>query len=278
MATGWCDQPAVPALAAALDPAITRSCRPATGTPAGCPTAACSSSGRRRPACSSPTSWRTPARRRAGRRPPQPAAAALPRHGHLLVARPHREPRPDHRRDGRPGRRPPRAVAAARRPARPRRPRPGHAAGQPASSWPAASSAVDGADVRFADDLPSTVAAADERHAPARSADIDAHIDATGLAAEVLDPEPTPSRPVGGAPTSSTCGRGASRPSSGPPATGGATRGCRARARRRRRDPPAPRRHARARACTCSASASSTAAAPTSSTASAATRSTSPTT
>ena len=64
-------------------------------------------------------------RGRARRRQPQPAAAPLPRHGHLLVARADRRARPDHRRDPRPERRPPRAVAAARRPPRHGRPRPG---------------------------------------------------------------------------------------------------------------------------------------------------------
>ena len=53
--------------------------------------------------------------------------------------------------------------------------------------------AVDGSAVRFARDLPSTVAAVDERRRRLL-ASIDAHIDATGLAAEVLDP--VPPRPV----------------------------------------------------------------------------------
>ena len=49
--------------------------------------------------------------------------------------------------------------------------------------------AVDGTSVRFAPDLPSTVATADERRRQLL-ATIDAHIDTTGLTAEVLDPVP----------------------------------------------------------------------------------------
>ena len=52
---------------------------------------------------------------------------------------------------------------------------------------------VDGSAVRFARDLPSTVAAVDERRRQLL-ATIDAHIDASGLAMEVLDP--VPPRPV----------------------------------------------------------------------------------
>ena len=59
--------------------------------------------------------------------------------------------------------------------------------------------AVDGSAVRFARDLPSTVAAVDERRRQLL-ASIDAHIDATGLAAEVLDPVPPRPVAVGGAP------------------------------------------------------------------------------
>ena len=57
---------------------------------------------------------------------------------------------------------------------------------------------VDGTAVRFAGDLPSTVAAVDARRRQLLAA-IDAHIDASGLAAEVLDPVTPPPVTVGGA-------------------------------------------------------------------------------
>jgi len=59
--------------------------------------------------------------------------------------------------------------------------------------------AVDGCSVRFARDLPSTVATADERRRQLL-ATIDAHIDATGLTAEVLEPVPPLPVVVDGAP------------------------------------------------------------------------------
>jgi putative flavoprotein involved in K+ transport len=49
--------------------------------------------------------------------------------------------------------------------------------------------AIDGRRMRFGNDLPATIAAADARLRRVL-AGIDAHIDATGLGAEVLDPEP----------------------------------------------------------------------------------------
>jgi putative flavoprotein involved in K+ transport len=59
--------------------------------------------------------------------------------------------------------------------------------------------AVDGDEVRFANDLATTVAAADRRMRRAL-AEIDAHIEAAGLAAEVLDPEPRAALVTTGAP------------------------------------------------------------------------------
>jgi putative flavoprotein involved in K+ transport len=59
--------------------------------------------------------------------------------------------------------------------------------------------AVDGSHVHFARDLPSTVTAVDGRRRQLL-ASIDAHIDATGLSAEVLDPVPARPVAVDGAP------------------------------------------------------------------------------
>jgi putative flavoprotein involved in K+ transport len=59
--------------------------------------------------------------------------------------------------------------------------------------------AVDGDEVRFANDLGMTLAAADARMGRTL-ADIDAHIDAAGLATEVLEPEPRASVTVADAP------------------------------------------------------------------------------
>ena len=61
---------------------------------------------------------------------PHPAAAPLPRHGHLLVARADRHLRPDHRRDADPAAARREPSRAARRPARPPHARPDHAAGR----------------------------------------------------------------------------------------------------------------------------------------------------
>ena len=63
-------------------------------------------------------------RRRAGRRPPQPSPAVLPGRRHLVVARPDRHVRPDHRPGLRPGTVPPGGLRAADRPGRPPRCRP----------------------------------------------------------------------------------------------------------------------------------------------------------
>ena len=96
-----------------------------------CRPAACSSSAPRRPACSSPTSCSASGREvTLAVGTPQPHAAPLPGHGHLLVARHDRLVRQDDRRRRRRGRGPDRAVAAARRPARSLHARPRHAAGR----------------------------------------------------------------------------------------------------------------------------------------------------
>ena len=209
-----------PAIAAAARPARSPSSTPAGYREPGRPA-------RRRRARRRGVGHGRAARRRAGarpgahvdarRRPPQPAAPALPRHGHLLVAR---------RGSGsstetidemrRPGRGPPRAVAAARRPARPRRPRPGHAAGRRrrAGRAPRRRRRPPGP---LRPRPPATVAAADER-LRRLLARIDAHIDATGLAAEVLDPtRPARRRPAARPTQPRPAGRGHHAPSSGPP-------------------------------------------------------------
>jgi putative flavoprotein involved in K+ transport len=56
---------------------------------------------------------------------------------------------------------------------------------------------ADGTRVTFGGDLATTVAAADRR-LTSLLGDIDAHIDAQGLAAEVLAPEPVPPVPLAG--------------------------------------------------------------------------------
>ena len=222
-----------------------RSCRPATGTPAGCPTAACSSSARRPRACSWPTSWPPPgddvvlAVGRHSRMPRRYRGMDifwwLERIGSLdrtidEMADPasaRREPslqlvgRPDHARP-RPGHAPGRRRRAGRAPHRRRRVR---RPLRPTTS-------------------PSTVAAVDERRRQLL-ATIDAHIDASGLATEVLDP--VPPRPVvaGGAPAHARpAGAGHRHRHLGDRAPAQLPVARAARPRRRGRDPPPPGRHA----------------------------------
>ncbi len=92
IATGWCDRPAIPAMAGHVSTGI-HQVAPSDYRQPGRPArpVACSSSAPRRPACSSPTSSMLsgrPVTLAVGT--PQPDAAHLPRHGLVLVARPDR--------------------------------------------------------------------------------------------------------------------------------------------------------------------------------------------
>ena len=227
-----------------------------------------------------PTSWPRPGAHvvlAVGR--PQPPAPQLPRHGHLLVARAHRQPA---------------TAPSTRSPTRP----------PPAASRRCSSSA--GPTTR--DARPATLRAAGVELA-GRLIGVDGH--RVRFAADLAAPWPTPtpgcaacsppstttSTPPGWRPRCSTpspavpvaadqrarpARPAAARhhaPSSGRPATAAPTPGCTLPVLdAARRDPPTPRRHPASPASTSSGSASSTAAAPTSSTASAATPATSPTT
>ena len=283
IATGWCDQPARPGRRRAPRPR-----RSPRSTPSALPQPRPAPRRRRarrrrlghRRAARRRARPRRP-RRRARRRPPQPAAPPLPRHGHLLVARPdrhastgrstrcadpaaaRREPslqlvgRPDHRDvDLAAAPAPPACELAGRldrrrRHRRPLRRRPRRAPSPPPTSGCAGS-----------------------------SAEIDAHIDATGLAAEVLDPDPRRPVAAGGAPDRrSTCApRGIATVVWATGYRRALPVAARARPRRARRDRASAAASRRSPGCTCSASASSTAATRTSSTASAATPPSSPTT
>jgi putative flavoprotein involved in K+ transport len=199
MATGWCDQPAVPALAAALDPAITQVVPSRYRNPRGLPDGGVLVVG------ASATGVQL-----------ADEVAATGRPVVLAVGRHSRMPRRyrgmdifwwlerigsldrtiDEMAD---------PTSARREPSLQLVGRPDHAdldlATLQAGGVELAGRliGVDGSAVRFARNLPSTVATVDERRRQLL-ASIDAHIDATGLAAEVLDPEPP--RPVvaGGAP------------------------------------------------------------------------------
>ena len=91
IATGWCDQPHVPALRRAARPRR----HPAHAEHLPQPGPAARRPGARRGRLGHRRADRRRARprrprRRARRRPPQPGAPPLPRHGHLVVARPDR--------------------------------------------------------------------------------------------------------------------------------------------------------------------------------------------
>ena len=241
---GWCDQPAVPAIAGRLDPGITQVTPSAYRNPDSLPDGGVLVVGASATGVQLADELaRAGPRRRARRRQPHPPAPPLPGHGHLLVARAHRQPRPHDRRGPRPGRRPPRTVAAARRPARPPQPRPRH---PPAAGVELAGrlAAVDGS----APASPPTSPRPSPRPTPgcaACSADIDAHIERHRPHRRGPRPRTADPSPVADPPHASTCGRRASPQSSGRPATAAPTRGCTPGPRRPRRDPPTPRRHPR---------------------------------
>ena len=129
-------------------------------------------------------------------RPTHPDAQAAPRPRHLLVAREHRPPGPDHRRGGRPGGRARGDLAAARRPRRP-------ASGPPrtstsAASRSAASASSDGstrstaARLGFRDDLAATVGDADATLDRLLDS-LDHFVERIGLAGQLWDgPRPRP--------------------------------------------------------------------------------------
>ena len=228
IATGWCDEPRVPAVAAALDPTIAQVTTSSYRNPDELPDGR--RPGRRRLGHRRAARRRARprrSRRRAGRRPPQPAPPLLPGRRHLVVARPDRHVRPDHRPGLRPG-----TVPAARAPC----------------SWPADADrrdvdlpalqrlgvrlagrlvGVDGARVGFADDLPVTTAAADARLERILAPDRRPH--PCPRARRRGAPGRAPRRPVDLAERARPAGparRAASAPSSGPPGSPGPTRGC----------------------------------------------------
>ena len=245
IATGWCDRPRVPALARSLTRRIHQVAPADYRRPGQLPDGGVLVVG------ASATGVQLADELRAAGRDVTLAVgrhSRLPRryrgHGHLLVARAHRQPRHDDRRAARPGAGAPRAVAAARRPSRP--PVVDLTTLQAAGVRLAGRlTAADGRHVRFAPDLGCTTAAADRRLRRVLGA-IDGHIASTGLADEVLPPEPVPSlaaladaRPARPARRRDPHRRVGHRPPPQLPLAAGA------RARRRRRDPPAARRHAR---------------------------------
>ena len=189
IATGWCDEPAVPRSPAASIAASRRSRRRPTATPGRCPTGESWWWARRPPAYSSPTSSTTPAATwwsLSAATPACPvateawtftggssgsAASTAPSTKSATLRRRAREPsvqivgRPDHRNLDLT------TLAAA------------------GVGLAGRLTGIDGHHVGFAPDLAMNVAAADTRMRRVL-ADIDAHVSATGLTAEVLDPEP----------------------------------------------------------------------------------------
>ena len=245
---------------------------------AGCPTAACSSSARRPRACSWPTSWPRPGDPScwpsAGTAGCRGATAAWTSSGGSSASGAWTGPSTRW-----PTRPPPVASRRCSSSAGPTTPTSTWPRSRPpASSWPGASSASTGPPSASPATSPSTVATVDERRRQLL-ASIDAHIDATGLAAEVLDPEPPrPRRRRRRARPPRPAGAGHHHRHLGHRATGAATRGSRCPSSTPRARSATTGASRRSPGCTSSASASSTAAARASSTASAGTRSTSPTT
>ena len=199
IATGWCDRPRDPGDGASASRPRSRQVTPSSyRNPASVPDGGVLVVGASATGVQLADELRTRRpRRRARRRRPQPPAPPLPRDGHLLVARPHRHPRQDDRRDARSGPRP----ATNRRSSSSAGPtaasvdlatlqdagRAAHRARSPASTATTSTSPTTSL---------ATTAAADQRMRRVL-ADIDAHIDDSGLTAEVLAPEPiAPVRPA----------------------------------------------------------------------------------
>ena len=162
-------------------------------------------------------------------RPAHPDAPALPRPGHLLVARDHRPPGPDHRRGGRPGGRARGDLAAARGP---RRPRAGHRGPRPRrASRSAASASSDGSTRSTAAPLASATTSPPPSAPRTRRLDrlldsLDHFVERIGLAGQLWDsPRPRPVA-IGPRGAGSTCAPRASAPCWWPPATAPTTRGC----------------------------------------------------
>ncbi|HEX6786395.1 MAG TPA: NAD(P)-binding domain-containing protein, partial [Acidimicrobiales bacterium] len=199
MATGWCDQPAVPAFAAALDPAIAQVVPSHYRNPRELPDGGVLIVG------ASATGVQLADELAAAGRP---VVLAVGRHSRLprryrgmdIFWWLERIGSLDRTIDEMPD-----PAAARREPSLQLVGRPDHAdldlATLQANGVELAGRllAVEGTAVRFAGDLPSTVAAVDERRRQLLAA-IDAHIDASGLAAEVLDPVPPLPVAAGGAP------------------------------------------------------------------------------
>ena len=278
MATGWCDQPAVPALAAALDPAITQVVPSRYRNPRGLPDGGVLVVG------ASATGVQLADELAATGRP---VVLAVGRHSRMprryrgmdifwwLERIGSLDRTIDEMAD---------PASARREPSLQLVGRPDHADLDLATLQAAGVElagrliGVDGSAVRFARDLPSTVAAVDERRRQLLGQHRRAHRRHRAGRGGAR-PRTAPSRRRRRrARTTSTCGRGASPPSSGRPGTGAATRGSRCPSSTPRARSATTGASRRSPACTSSASASSTAAARASSTASAGTRSTSPTT
>ena len=173
--------------------------------------------------------------RHAGGRPPQPDAAPLPGHGHLLVARPDRRLRPHDRRGRRRRRRPAtsRRCSSSAGPTRARSTWP--RCRSTASASPDGCNAIDGERVDFGD-RPRRHVVADADRRMRRVLDrIDDAIERLGARRRGARPRPLrPRRRRSTAPSSIDLAAAGITPSSGPPATAAATTGstCRSSTRR----------------------------------------------
>ena len=131
IATGWCDQPAIPAVSPSTCPANPPGGPGRVPQPRRCPHRRCARRGRvrHRSATRRRAAPQRPPRDRRGRQP-QPDSTPISGPGHLPVARRDRGVRQDHRRRRRCGCCPQRAVTATGGPRRSPHPRPRHVAGR----------------------------------------------------------------------------------------------------------------------------------------------------